>query len=366
MRSLPSPTPSSAPAAAYDVWRDAFPRFVRDHVAMSLESCVVDGRAWRDGVMVDTDVTAADLRADTGAPDTIYWVDLLRPSREAMTELAQRFDLPPTTVEDALAPFERPKVTNHGRVLFFTVLTATWAPEHDPQTTSRLGSQRLSGVVTPRILITIRLDDTLSTAMFLERWTENAELLTEGTGALLHGVLDAIVDQQFETIQSLDEVVDDVEAELFEGDPSRREFVQRIFWLRKDLVVLRRVVLPMREVVTAVVRRRARTGSDLDHWYDDLYDHVLRAADWGDSLRDVVGSLYETNLSLQDNRLNDIMKKLAAWGGIIAVPTAITGWFGQNVPYAGFGHTWGVWASAISILAISGGLYAAFRARDWL
>lgn len=294
-------------------------------------------------------------------------MDLLEPTRAAMTELAAKFDLPATTVEDALAPFERPKVTTHGDSVFFTVFTATWNSPQSPPKGSRLGSERLSGIVTPRILVTIRLSDRLRTAPFLERWDENSELLSEGTPALLHGILDAIVDQQFDTIQALDEVIDDVEGQLFaDNGPTKRSTVQEIFWLRKDLVVLRRVVLPMREVVTAIVRRRPRDGSELDHWFDDLYDHVLRAADWTDSLRDMVSSLYDTNLSLQDNRLNDIMKKLAAWGGIIAVPTAITGWFGQNVPYAGFGHPWGVWLSLGLIVAVSTSLFVAFRARDWL
>ena len=94
--------------------------------------------------------------------------------------------------------------------------------------------------------------------------------------------------------------------------------------LRKDLVALRRVVLPMREVVSGLMRHRESEGT-MRAWYDDLYDHVLRASEWTESLRDMVASIFETNLSLQDSRLNTIMKKLAGWAAIIAVPTAITG-----------------------------------------
>ena len=76
--------------------------------------------------------------------------------------------------------------------------------------------------------------------------------------------------------------------------------------------------------------------------------------------------MFETNLSLQDARLNTIMKKLAGWAAIIAVPTAITGWFGQNVPYFGFGAPSGVWLSVALIVVAVLGLYAVFRQRDWL
>src|SRR6202000_718649 len=110
--------------------------------------------------------------------------------------------------------------------------------------------------------------------------------------------------------------------------------------IRRDLVDLRRVVLPMREVVNAVLRYRQSIhgASELTSWYDHLYDHVLRAAEGTESLRDMITTMFETNLSLQDARLNTVMKKLTSWAAIIAVPTAVTGYFGQNVPYPGLGE----------------------------
>lgn len=135
--------------------------------------------------------------------------------------------------------------------------------------------------------------------------------------------------------------------------------------VRKDLVGLRRVTLPMRQVVNGLLRH-GQVHADLEPWVDDLYDHVLRASEWTESLRDMITSLFETNLSLQDARLNTIMKKLAGWAAIIAVPTAITGWFGQNVPYPGFQEPLGLWLSvaltAVGVLV----LYLLFKQRDWL
>jgi magnesium transporter len=124
----------------------------------------------------------------------------------------------------------------------------------------------------------------------------------------------------------------------------------------------------MREVVNAVLRhtKEFKTPSELDSWFDDLYDHVLRASEWTESLRDMVTTIFETNLSLQDARLNMAMKKLTAWAAIIAVPTAVTGYFGQNLPYPGFAEEWGFYLSVAVILSISVALYVTFKRKNWL
>ena len=115
------------------------------------------------------------------------------------------------------------------------------------------------------------------------------------------------------------------------------------------------------------MRRVTEDGhNELTPYYEDLYDHILRAGEWTDSLRDLLGSIFETNLSLADQRMNIVMKKLTSWAAIIAVPTAITGYFGQNIPYPGFGHEWGFVLSTAAIALIAFALYLTFRRKDWL
>ncbi len=130
---------------------------------------------------------------------------------------------------------------------------------------------------------------------------------------------------------------------------------------------LRRVVLPMREVVNALMRRDVDLVPDeLMPYYQDVYDHVLRATEWTESLRDLVNTIVETNLTIQGNRLNIITKKVTSWAAIIAVPTAITGFYGQNLPYPGFARHSGFIMSSFLILALSLALYLAFKRKDWL
>ncbi|MEI2778493.1 MAG: magnesium transporter CorA family protein [Tetrasphaera sp.] len=333
---------------------------------MALPDCVNRGLAWRDGQLIDDDLSAEELSTVAQVEGTVAWVDLLRPSRGDLAELATKLDLAPTTIEDVVEPHERPKVTRHGQTLFFTVYATSLHADDSSPGIGRLATHRLSGLVLPHLLVTIRLDGGFDFAPVASRWEENADLLRSGVGALLHGLLDTIVDGHFETIQLLDDEIEDLEDELFSAGPVDGAFVQRVYRFRKDLVGLRRVVLPMREVVNALVRHRDRDGTDLDHWYDDLYDHVLRAAEWTESLRDLVSTVFEANLSLQDSRLNVIMKKLAGWGAIIAIPTAVTGWFGQNIPYPGFASPLGLWLSIALIVVLSGGLYLMFRHLRWL
>ena len=101
-------------------------------------------------------------------------------------------------------------------------------------------------------------------------------------------------------------------------------------------------------------------------YYQDVYDHVLRATEWTESLRDLVTTILETNLTIQGNRLNVIMKKVTSWAAIIAVPTAVTGFYGQNVPYPGFGPWSGFVVSTAVIVLLVVVLYVAFKRRGWL
>ncbi|MDO5629127.1 MAG: magnesium transporter CorA family protein [Mobilicoccus sp.] len=338
-------------------------------------------RVWRDGEVVARDIAPDRLAAEVAEPSTLVWIDLVDPTAADLDRLAADLGLSSGSIEDVTAPHERPKVTRHSDRLFFQTyatslaLPAADTPEHDVAATDVLHAERLDGVlrlsrisgyVFPQALITVRLGDDFDMEEVMRRWADNADLLRHGPGALLHGLLDAVVDGHFDTIQRLDDGIEALEDVLFDEGDVGHDFQKAIYGLRKDLVQLRRVVLPMREVVNAVLRHRKPGVAELDAAYDDLYDHVLRAAEWTESLRDMVTTLFETNLSLQDARLNVVMKKLAAWAAIIAVPTAITGWFGQNVPYPGFSDTLGLWQSVILIVACSSVLYLAFRRRDWL
>jgi len=326
-------------------------------------------RVWRAGELVASDFPLGDLDGHLADTSALTWLDLCDPEGEVLGQLAEELQLDRHAVEDAVTPRERPKATRHGTHMFLTCYTASLGT--DPSGLPELKIGRISAFVMPRGLITVRIARGAEVDMdeVLQRWQEEG-LLGHGIGALVHGLLDVLVDGHFEAVEALDDKLEGLEDLLFADSVKTREVQVRVFALRKALVSLRRVVLPMREVVASVIRLRLTSQWEesraLDGEFADLYDHVLRAAEWTESLRDMVASVFETNLSLQDARLNTIMKQLASWGAIIAVPTAVTGWFGQNLPYWGFGSEWGVLQSVLLILFGTLGLYWLFRRNGWL
>lgn len=310
-----------------------------------------------------------DIDALVADPARLVWVDICDPTPDELARIGAEVGLDPHALEDALAPGERPKATRHPTHAFFTVYRATLdRAAGDALHDSRLVTARVSAFVLPMALITVRRGDGFPIDEVEQRWAEDPELLRHGTGALVHGLLDWVVDEHFATIQALDDATDRIEDALFEPAGVRRdEIQQRVYRLRKELVELRRIVLPMREVVAALMRgREGERDHALDGYYQDLYDHVMRATEWTESLRDMVGAIFETNLSLQDAHLNVVMKKLAGWAAVIAVPTAVTGWFGQNVPFPGNGQPIGLAYSIIAIALGTIGVYALLRKVDWI
>ncbi len=276
--------------------------------------------------------------------------------------LQDEFGLHPVAIEDAVVPHERPKLDRYRTHLF---LTAYGARLDDP--TGELRLSELAAFITKRALITIRKDDGLDIEAVLDQWDASPDLAVSGVGYLLHGLLDYMVDGHFDAVRSLDDAVEALEDQLFDEDAPVLTVQRRSFQLRKSLVLLRRVVLPMREMVNALMRRDLHiVGEDLMPYYQDVYDHVLRAAEWTDSLRDLVTSILETNLTIQGNRMNVISKKVTGWAAIIALPTFITGFYGMNVPYPYFGRGVG-FAIALCLMIVSMFvLYRVFRRRDWL
>jgi magnesium transporter len=320
-------------------------------------------RLYRAGVRVSQDFPVADISDHLSDPASVVWLDLCRPTPGDFDMIDAEFGLHELAVEDALSESQRPKLDHYATHLFLSA----YAVSLDVDGT-RLDVSEIAVFITDRALITVRKDDRFDMAPVLARWDASPDLAGHGVGFLLYGLLDHVVDGHFDAVRQLDEGIEQLEDLLFDDRRSQIQAVQRrSFQLRKNLVVLRRVVLPMREVLNTLLRRDLHTvGEAMTPYYQDVYDHVLRATEWTESLRDLVATTVETNLTVQANRTNLIMKKVTSWAAIIAVPTAITGFYGQNLPYPGSGTHWGVLVSTALIAALSAVLYLTFKRKDWL
>jgi magnesium transporter len=325
--------------------------------------CQARTRLYRDGALAAEGFPIAEISDFLAADDSaVIWLDLRSPEHEDLAVLSDEFGLHPLAVEDAIVPHERPKLDRYRTHLFLTAYAARL-----DISTGQLRTSELAAFITKRALITIRKDDGLDIGAIVDHWDASPDLAASGVGYLVYGLLDYMVDGHFEAVRSLDDEVEALEDQLFDESSQVLTVQRRSFQLRKSLVLLRRLVLPMREVVNTLMRRDLHLmGEDLVPYYQDVYDHVLRAAEWTDSLRDLVTSILETNLTIQGNRMNTISKKVTGWAAIIAVPTFITGFYGMNVPYPYFGREIGFSISIVFMIVSMILLYIVFRRRDWL
>ena len=314
-------------------------------------------RLYRDGRLDLEDFPVQDISDYVCQPDCTVWLDLCDPTSDDFAMITEEFGLHALAVEDAGDERQRPKLDRYRTHLFLSAYAV--GPG---------SADEVAAFITPNALITIRKEGHFDIDPVVTRWDDSPDLAKEGVGYLVHGLLDYIVDTHFTAVQELDEQIEALEGLLFEDHADAIRTVQRrSFELRRDLVRLRRVVLPMREVVNTLLRRDLHVvGDTMMPYYQDVYDHVLRATEWTESLRDLVTSVMETNLTVQGNRMNLIMKKVTSWAAIIAVPTAVTGFYGQNIPYPGFGTHAGFWVSTVVMVVLSVALYLVFRRRDWI
>jgi magnesium transporter len=318
-------------------------------------------RAYRNGVLEAENFPVAQVSDYLADPAAVVWFDLSAPTAAELESIREELGLHELAVEDALEEYERPKLDRYKTHLFVVAYSLVL-----DTTTGELAAHEVAAFITRNALVTVHKDRGFDIDDVVRHWdSTNVGAVT--TGFLPYGLLDYVVDSQLEAVQSLDTEIEALEDQLFADNPRDKDVQRRTFALRKSLVKLRRLVLPMREVVNSLIRRDVDlVDPDLLPYYQDLYDHVLRATEWTESLREMVTAILETQLTARGNRLSVITKQVTSWAAIIAVPTAVTGFYGQNVPYPGFGHTAGFWTSTLVILGMSAFLYVIFRRKEWL
>jgi magnesium transporter len=319
-------------------------------------------RVYRKGILEAEGFPVADVSEYLVDPDTVVWVDLSGPTREQLHELTDELGLHELAVEDALEPHQRPKLDRYATHLFLSCHAVGVDVDG-----GRLDETEIDAFINERWLITVRKNDRFPFDRVLERWDRSPDLAVFGVSFLLYGLLDVIVDSYFDTVQAFDEYYEEVSDGIFADRPLDPAQQRHWFDMRRAMVRLHRLVVPMREAISSLMRREhSPIAEELYPYFQDVYDHILRVDESSDSLRDLVGTIVETNISLRDYRQNLIVKKVSSWAAIIAVPALVTGFYGMNVPYPGFSQPWGFVASGVLIIGASVGLYWLFRRVGWL
>jgi magnesium transporter len=319
-------------------------------------------RVYRNGVLEAEGFAVAEVSDYLEQPDTVVWVDYCAPEKAQFVEVASELGLHELAVEDALGPHQRPKLDRYTDHVFLSAHFVTVDVDG-----GSLATTEVDAFVSERWLVTVRESDAFDMEPVLRRWDRSPDLAKYGSSYLLYGLLDVVVDSYFDVVSAFDAYYDEVSDGIFAERPLEPSKQRHWFEMRRAMAGFHRLVVPMREAISGLMRReQTAVAEELYPYYQDVYDHILRVSESSDSLRDLVNAIVDTNLSLRDYRQNQIVKKVSSWAAIIAVPALVTGYYGMNVPFPGTQATEGYISAVVLMVALVCLLYWIFRRHDWL
>ena len=321
---------------------------------------VVNCAAYAGGRRV-ADVEIKDISEVLKQPDRFIWIGLHEPSEELLREVQQEFGLHDLAIEDAHRAHQRPKLERYGDSLFIVLRTAQMNREEQ-----RIDFGETHLFVGPRYIVSVRHGSSLSYVDVRSRSETTPDLLSKGPGFVLYALMDFIVDHYFPIVDALEEELEALEEKIF-GESLSRETTTRIYELKRDLVEVKRAVSPLVDICNQLMRFVELIPEDTRLYFRDVYDHVIRINEMVDTLRELLTTALEANLSLISVAQNEAMKKLAGWAAIFAVPTMVAGIYGMNFDFMPelrwrFGYP-GVVAVTVGICVF---LYVRFKRSGWL
>jgi magnesium transporter len=320
-------------------------------------------RVYREGADDGADVSL-DAGLDlVGSPGTVVWIDL-GPDDGAQVPpaIVDRLGLHPAAVRDALAAHPRSSYQHYPQHDFLSGRTVSFDPER-----AEVRQTPFAAFLTGTALLTVHQGADFPRAAVVEHCDAASTSVHGHPGFLLHGVLEAVVQGQYQAVSALDDALDDLEDQLFTGNPNDMYVQRRSHDLRKCVVQLRRYTLPTADSLDRLISTNDNLVDDhLLTYFRGLSDHANRVSEWTDSQRDTVSTILQTRMALADSRMNVISKKVSGWAALIGVPALITGFFGINVPYPGVGRVWGFAVCCAVLVGSFAALYATFKRHDWL
>jgi magnesium transporter len=309
-----------------------------------------------------TAIDEADI-ADHLKRDQFFWLDLTAPSHEELTRLGEMFGFHPLALEDTEHFGQRPKLDNYGDYAFL-VFYGAWRHGKADAAPLREVHMYISG----QYLVTVHRDPL--PPLDQQRAQLDGRVL-HSEQFLLYRVLDALADSFFPLLSDMDDEIDDLEAAVL-ANPTDEQ-LERLFGLKRQLVAMRKVVTPQRDLFARSIDQIAELpGLQLDErdYFRDVYDHLIRISDLIDSYRDLLSGATDLYLSTVSNRQNDVMKQLTVIATVFLPLAFITGFFGQNFGYL-VNHliksTWTFWVIGLgSMVATCVGLVIFFRRKGWI
>jgi magnesium transporter len=290
------------------------------------------------------------------------WIGLYRPSPEELDAVTREFDLPALAVEDARSGHQRAKMERYGTATFFALRPARYLDAEE-----RVEFGEVHVFLGDDFLITVRHAESPDLGRVRHRMEADAALLAKGPPAALYAVLDQIVDEYAPVVAGVENDIDEIEDQLFNGDP---EVSRRIYELSREVMALQRAVHPLADVLESVrdsLGEAHRPDEELRDDFRDVHDHVLRLGDRVDSFRQLLQNALMTHATLVSQDQNNEIKKISSWAAILFTPTLVGTIYGMNFEYMPELH----WAlgypfSLALMLGVGFLLYTVFKRKNWL
>jgi len=297
-----------------------------------------------------------------GGTSNFVWIGLKEPSPEEFDSVAREFKLHELAVEDAIKAHQRPKIELYDDTLFLVLKTAKY---HDDSETVEIGEILL--FVGDGFIVTVRHGSASDLHDVRLRTEERQDLLRCGPGAVLHAIVDKVVDDYEPVLAGIEDDIEELEEEVFSA--SRRNPTERIYKLKREVLEMHRATAPLVEPLDKLAK--AHFGDlvhrDIHEYFRDVYDHVLRANETTDGFREMLNGILDANAAQVGVRQNDDMRKISAWVAIAAVPTAIAGIYGMNFEHMPELHWRFGYPAAIAAMAlICFLLWRQFKRVGWL
>ena len=308
------------------------------------------------------EVAIPDISDVLEQPGRFVWIGLHDPDDEVLKEVQQEFSLHDLAIEDAARAHQRPKVERYGDSLFAVLRTA-----HLDRPTGAIEFGETHLFVGSNYVVSIRHGASLPYVEVRTRCEASPDLLAKGPGFVLYALMDFIVDQYFPLVDSFEDRLEELEDDIFQQTLTRKT-TERIYQLKRNLLEVKRAVAPLVDMCNRLVRTDSNLiPEDARVYFRDVYDHAIRINEMIDTLRELLTTALEANLSLISVSQNEAMKRLTGWAAIIAVPTMIAGVYGMNFKFMPeLDWVLGYPVTMAVMLAACGFLYYRFKRSGWL
>jgi magnesium transporter len=341
-----------------------------------VEKSVIDNAVYQDGRRVATPSTLADtidfLRKKDGC---FAWIGLYRPAEAQLQSLAEEFGLHELAVEDAIVAHQRPKLERYGETLFVVLRGARYLDDIEA-----VDFGELHVFVGRNFVLSVRHTEAPDLATVRRRMEDDPDLLRRGTEAVLYAIMDAVVDGYAPVIAGLQNDIDEIETEVFGGDP---KVSRRIYELSREVIEFQRAARPLLGMLNGLIAGFEKYGTEeeLQRYLRDVADHATTVTERVDGFRQMLQDILTVNATLTNQQQNEEMrllteasysqneeiKKVSAWAAILFAPTLIGTIYGMNFDHMPELHWVIGYPLALAMMAfVCVSLYIIFKRRDWL